>query len=136
MDMKEVRKLAFVDELTGLPNRRQFNRVLEEEMRRCSKQRKSIALLLFDLDRFKTINDCHGHEAGDAVIKQFGQRINSCIRKQDVMARLSGDEFAAIITDMETDEEISKLADRILSEMKQAFTYKEREVYAACPWVL
>ena len=128
-DLREVRRLAFVDELTGLSNRRRFNEQLELELNRCNKTNRSFALILFDLDRFKAVNDCHGHKAGDAVIRQFGERISKSLRGQDFVARLSGDEFAAIITDVASPLEVEGICERIKDEMKSAFSFKDRQIY-------
>jgi len=128
-DINRVKLLAFVDELTGLPNRRNFNTILEKELLTCLNGKKQVAVLYFDLDRFKIINDCHGHEAGDAVIKVFGQRISDVIRGDDLVARLSGDEFAAIVTDVSSEEDLEKVARRVLAAMKEPILYQGKNLY-------
>ncbi len=129
-DLKKARKLAYVDELTLLANRRSFNDSLEHKLIRCAKHDLSLGLIFFDLDRLKTINDCHGHEVGDAVIQEFGSRISSVVRGNDLVARLSGDEFAAIISDANCESDIAQVSHRVLDIMKEPIAYKGRNYYA------
>ena len=97
------RDIAYRDALTGVANRRQFDAILQSELaRRASpagrRQGDSspLALLVFDLDRFKEINDNHGHPVGDAVLRQVAERAQSILRSSDTLARIGGDEFAVI----------------------------------------
>jgi len=124
--LSEMRKLAFVDELTGLINRRCFNATLTTELAKCKLNEGTLALLSFDLDRFKGINDSHGHEAGDAIICQFGQRIQNLIRKHDVLCRISGDEFVLLVRNVNTDKEIEDIGERLLVAMQEPFKYNGR----------
>ena len=128
-DLARTRELAYVDELTGLPNRRSFNKVLAAELQNGKRTKKNVAVMYFDLDRFKIINDCHGHQAGDLVIQTFGQRIKALLRSEDMIARLSGDEFAAVITNVESTSDIECLSSRILEAMKEPITYSEKNLY-------
>ncbi|MFK5978905.1 MAG: EAL domain-containing protein [Rhizobiaceae bacterium] len=128
-DLARTRELAYVDELTGLPNRRSFNKVLETELQTSKRTGKRVAVMYFDLDRFKVINDCHGHQAGDMVIQTFGQRIQKILRSEDMIARLSGDEFAAVVTNVKSVSDIECLSSRILEEMKTPITYGRKNLY-------
>ena len=128
-DMNQVKRMAFVDELTGLPNRRSFNSRLEEELIESYQQNKQIAVFYFDLDRFKIINDCHGHEAGDTVIKVFGERISNAVRNDDMVARLAGDEFAAIVKNINDGDCLNKVSVRVLEAMKQPITFQGKNLY-------
>ena len=128
-DLARTRELAYVDELTGLPNRRSFNKVLETELQTGKRTRKRVAVMYFDLDRFKIINDCHGHQAGDMVIQTFGQRIQKILRSEDMIARLSGDEFAAVVTNVESSSDIECLSSRILDAMKEPIAYGKKNLY-------
>lgn len=92
-----LRRLATRDELTGLLNRREYDRVLAEEEDRAERFGNSLALVVIDLDRFKSINDMHGHPAGDAVLREAGRRIGGVIRTVDRAARIGGEEFALIL---------------------------------------
>jgi diguanylate cyclase (GGDEF)-like protein/PAS domain S-box-containing protein len=94
----ELLQLATTDSLTGLPNRRQFLALLEQEsarQKRCSEPARS--LLMLDLDHFKQINDCHGHAAGDAVLRHFADLVRANLRKTDLAGRLGGEEFAILL---------------------------------------
>ncbi|MEZ5870935.1 MAG: EAL domain-containing protein [Nitratireductor sp.] len=129
-DMRQVNRLAFTDELTGLANRRQFDFRLNEELARGARSENAIGLLYLDLDKFKHINDSYGHEAGDQVIVSFGQRIKSVLRAGDFLARLSGDEFSAIITNVKSRKDIELAADRIFSAMAEPIQFKQKTIYA------
>ena len=91
--------LAYEDSLTGLPNRARFVERLEAAIAEKSPEH-SVSLLFFDIDRFKTVNDSLGHNGGDEVLRTVAARINGCMRPQDLLARLSGDEFAMLLSDV------------------------------------
>ena len=90
---ERVRQLAFYDVLTGLPNRALFINRLEQSLAQAERDGRLLALICLDLDRFKEINDTYGHAAGDMVLQAAAQRLNSCIRRNDTVARFGGDEF-------------------------------------------
>ncbi len=92
-------RLARSDALTGIANRRQFDERLKSALARSKRMKRPITLLTFDIDRFKSINDTHGHAVGDAVIVEFARRISSAVREADMPARLGGDEFAVLVED-------------------------------------
>jgi diguanylate cyclase (GGDEF)-like protein len=89
-------RLALTDELTGLPNRRQFLQMLDEKVRRATADRTTVTLLIFDIDDFKHYNDRFGHAAGDEILRETGQLFRQCSRQHDLVARLGGDEFAVV----------------------------------------
>jgi diguanylate cyclase (GGDEF)-like protein len=93
----ELEALSTTDSLTGLLNRHGFMARFEEECRRCQRLESVGALLFFDLNRFKALNDEYGHDAGDILLKEVGQRIKSSLRRTDVVARIGGDEFIALM---------------------------------------
>ncbi|HEY1847841.1 MAG TPA: diguanylate cyclase [Opitutaceae bacterium] len=95
--MEALRRLATRDPLTGLLNRREYDRVLAEEEDRAERFGNSLALVVMDLDRFKSINDLHGHAAGDAVLREVGRRLGAVIRTVDRAARIGGEEFALVL---------------------------------------
>jgi diguanylate cyclase (GGDEF)-like protein len=92
----EIVHLARHDALTGLANRAEFNRRLEEASKRLKRNGGGIAVMMIDLDRFKAVNDTHGHLAGDHLLAEVARRLQSTVRDTDVLARLGGDEFAII----------------------------------------
>jgi diguanylate cyclase (GGDEF)-like protein/PAS domain S-box-containing protein len=94
----ELRSAAFKDPLTGICNRRRFEWDLENAVARAKDTGRPFTLVLADVDRFKTINDTHGHGAGDAVLRAIAGRLAGAIRETDRLARIGGDEFAAIIS--------------------------------------
>ncbi|MBU0984348.1 MAG: GGDEF domain-containing protein [candidate division Zixibacteria bacterium] len=94
---EHVMALSFKDNLTGLANQRYFVKRLDEEIGRADRYDRSMALIIFDLDELKSINDTYGHQAGDAVITQMGQLLQGSIRSMDVVARYGGDEFCVIM---------------------------------------
>jgi diguanylate cyclase (GGDEF)-like protein len=93
----ETRRAAATDYLTGLYNRREFERRLEAEIRRTARHGGEIALVLLDIDDFKRCNDSHGHQAGDRVLQALAARLETVIRGEDTAARYGGDEFAVIL---------------------------------------
>jgi diguanylate cyclase (GGDEF)-like protein len=94
---REARQLADLDALTGLHNRRYFHETLEREVARAQRYDRQLALIVFDLDDFKAVNDRIGHLAGDAVLAEVAERIRSVVRSADTACRIGGDEFAAIM---------------------------------------
>ena len=109
-------QLAFLaerDPLTGLYNRRRFERELAEKMDHAAREKQRLALLFFDLDEFKSVNDLFGHRMGDTVLLQVAGEIRSHLRKNEFFARIGGDEFALLVADI-TDEHLRSLADRLM----------------------
>jgi two-component system cell cycle response regulator len=100
--LEALRKLATRDQLTGLLNRREYDRIMSEEEDRARRFGHSLALVVVDIDHFKSINDTHGHEVGDAVLKEVAGRIADSIRTVDRAARIGVEEFALIL--VQTDE--------------------------------
>lgn len=94
---EQVEAQSFTDILTGLSNRRYFVKRLDEEFNRARRFNRQLALVIFDLDELKIVNDTYGHLAGDEVLKQFGRILSSSIRNMDVVARYGGDEFCIIM---------------------------------------
>jgi two-component system cell cycle response regulator len=92
--------MALTDTLTGLFNRRYLNVHLEKLLQQTGEQRKPIAVLMFDIDHFKSVNDTHGHAVGDEVLKVFSDRIKGRLRSFDILARTGGEEFIAVLVDV------------------------------------
>ncbi|MGZ8650122.1 MAG: putative bifunctional diguanylate cyclase/phosphodiesterase, partial [Solirubrobacteraceae bacterium] len=112
----EARRQAATDELTGLPNRREFGHQLRSHLARARERSEPLALLIIDIDRFKELNDALGHHAGDAVLAQIGPRLRTILRPDDVLARLGGDEFAVLLPRARSAEEIGRRIARTLED--------------------
>jgi diguanylate cyclase (GGDEF)-like protein len=97
----QLRELAGVDDLTKLPNRRQFLESLENEFARAQRYDRALSVLMIDIDQFKQINDRHGHSAGDEVLRAVAKRFRGTIRPSDLIGRLGGDEFAVALTEID-----------------------------------
>lgn len=114
---KHYNRLANYDELTGIPNRRLFFNKLELAVKNYKKSGKKFALVFIDLDGFKAINDSYGHDIGDSLLVEVSNKFVALIRKQDIIARVGGDEFVIIFSDLQKDLEM----DNILQRMKERF---------------
>src|SRR2546421_394259 len=99
---REARQLADLDALTGLHNRRYFHETLAREVARAHRYGRELALVVFDLDDFKAINDRIGHLAGDAVLAETAERVKDVVRSADIACRVGGDEFAVILPESKT----------------------------------
>lgn len=114
----ELRRLATTDALTGLLNRRAFIAAFGEEQARSRRSGKSFALVMIDIDRFKQVNDVHGHPAGDAVLVHLAQTLPSVLRATDIPARLGGEEFAVLVGEAESECDAESAAERILAAIR------------------
>ncbi|AXA93896.1 diguanylate cyclase domain-containing protein [Massilia sp. YMA4] len=117
---EELFRRANFDTLTGLPNRGYFNNQLEEAVKRAQRHH-GLALMYFDIDRFKQINDTHGHDVGDSVIRLFAQRIRSVLREADFIARLGGDEFVLIAEGLNEAGDAVVIAQKLVAAMAAPF---------------
>jgi diguanylate cyclase (GGDEF)-like protein len=104
--------LAMTDYLTSLYNRRYFMQRGVEECKRVSRNNQPLALLMLDIDEFKNVNDTHGHEAGDMALQQVAGVLKSSLRETDVLGRMGGEEFAALLSNTSLDEAVL-LAERV-----------------------
>jgi diguanylate cyclase (GGDEF)-like protein/PAS domain S-box-containing protein len=120
---------AHIDLLTGLPNRRLFKDRLQQALVNAHRQEQQLALMFFDLDHFKYINDTLGHDAGDDLLIQATQRIQMCIRESDTLARPGGDEFTLIMGDLHDPNGVNRVAQSILEVMAQPFKLKKESCY-------
>jgi diguanylate cyclase (GGDEF)-like protein/PAS domain S-box-containing protein len=124
----ELAHLAHHDSLTTLANRHTMQRQLEQALSLATRQQKLGALLLFDLDSFKEINDVHGHLVGDQLLRMVASRLRPAIRESDTFARFGGDEFAVVAPDVGGPAGAADLADRLIRLMAQPFPVGEGEV--------
>ena len=95
--LEALRQLATRDQLTGLLNRREFDRIMAEEAERCRRFGQPLALVMVDIDHFKAVNDTHGHQAGDAVLRAIAKTLTGQLRTVDRVARIGGEEFALVL---------------------------------------
>ncbi|AOK07724.1 diguanylate cyclase [Burkholderia sp. AU28942] len=124
----ELTHLAGHDPLTGLPNRLLFMEHLDAAIRHAAAVREGLAVMFVDLDRFKQINDQHGHAAGDRTLVAVAKRLNQVLRSGDMAARLGGDEFIVLISDVRSPAVIDDIASRIQSVMAEQLEFGERQL--------
>jgi diguanylate cyclase (GGDEF)-like protein/PAS domain S-box-containing protein len=117
--------LARVDTLTGLPNRRAFDECLHAAVARSHRHQRPMALMFLDVDRFKPINDTHGHGIGDEVLSEFARRLHLCVRQTDTVARLAGDEFVIVLEDLNHAGEAEAVARKIAQLLAPQFVLGE-----------
>lgn len=120
LDNKKVHQLAYYDFLTNLPNRRLLADRLQQAFVRCARQQSYGAVLSLDLNNFKALNDSKGHQAGDELLQQVAGRLQQCLRKNDTIARMGGDEFIAVLDDLGTDKAEAVAAAQAAAEKMMA----------------
>lgn len=125
-------QIAHYDSLTGAANRTQFNETLLAAIARSDRSGKGMALVFLDLDRFKAINDAHGHQGGDEVLKEFARRLQTCVRATDLVARLAGDEFVLILEALDTSQAAEVVAQKVLDVMQQPFAVQDKALTVHC----
>lgn len=125
---KLLEDLAYSDSLTGLPNRALFMDRLEQEISIDLRHNRRFALMFIDLDRFKYVNDTLGHSVGDQVLTILAQRMRECIRSEDTLARMGGDEFTIILRETEDIEVVERLGKQLISRIGQTVMPGEREL--------
>ena len=124
----KLRELAHYDTLTGLANRGFFLSHLERAISNRRRRHAPLALMYFDIDHFKTINDSYGHDAGDALLRAFAQRVTDTVREPDIFARLGGDEFALILEDLPNRAAAERIGSKLVAAMRRPFRLGERSV--------
>lgn len=122
--------LATHDPLTGLPNRALFRDRLSTSLQQAERNTEKLAVLFIDLDRFKSVNDTYGHDAGDHLLKQVSERLVAGVRGRDILARLGGDEFGCVLTGIGSPANAEKVARQILQSLSQPIALKEQ--WVAC----
>ncbi len=114
-----LRRLATVDILTGLPNRRSFHHLLGKAVQVAHQQQQIFGLMFVDLDNFKDVNDSMGHEAGDTLLQRVGEMLVLAVRQGDRVCRLGGDEFTVLLSDLHDMEEARRIGQRVLDALAQ-----------------
>ena len=127
---RELAHQAHYDALTGLANRHLFRDRLEQALVHARRRDRTVAVALLDLDRFKAINDTLGQAGGDALLKESARRLQGCLRGGDTVARLSGDEFAIILGDLATAEDVAPLVGRLLDDVAAPLDIAGHGVYS------
>jgi diguanylate cyclase (GGDEF)-like protein/PAS domain S-box-containing protein len=130
---RRIRYLARYDALTKMPNRMQFQHLLQQAIARSRRSQRSLALLYLDLDRFKEVNDTFGHAAGDRTLEILSERLTRALSKDTVIGRLAGDEFAMFVDELPIDVDnrpaLGSMARTLLDEISRAFYVNQQEVY-------
>ena len=124
---EQLAHLAGHDVLTGLPNRRLFQDRLEHALARAERTGERFALLFIDIDKFKSINDLWGHEAGDTVLQITAKRLASITRKADTVARMGGDEFVILLNNPSSREQIVTIAEKLLDNLRSPMQWAGQE---------
>jgi diguanylate cyclase (GGDEF)-like protein/PAS domain S-box-containing protein len=127
----QVRRQAFFDTLTGLPNRRMLRDRLEQEIKRCKRDGQQLAILFIDLDHFKEVNDTLGHGHGDLLLVQAAQRLQACVRGADTVARMGGDEFTVILTEVNDGSRLEPTLQKILRAVDEVFQLGSEQVFVS-----
>ncbi len=118
--------IAHHDHLTNLPNRKHFHEQLQQSLDRAREQGHLVALLFLDLDGFKQVNDAHGHQVGDSLLKAVAHRLTNCLRSSDTVARLGGDEFVAILPNIPSVSTVCRVTEKILLTLNQSFVFDSK----------
>ena len=116
---EKLRVLAYYDPLTKLANRALFMETLKQKLRHASRYEEKVGLLFIDLNKFKQVNDQHGHHIGDMLLAEVGVRLEASLRESDMAARLGGDEFAVILGGTTGRDEAALVAQRIINDLEQ-----------------
>ncbi len=131
-EQERADRLASHDDMSGLFNRRGFNERVKAEINRCTRGETGFAVHMLDLDRFKDVNDRHGHQAGDEVIREVARRISNAVRGADIVARLGGDEFGILQIETETTIEAGALANRLRDALNRPIAIGGTEITIGC----
>jgi len=123
-----IRRLAYHDKLTQLPNRLLFEERLGVEAKRAHRNNTKFAIMMLDLDGFKQVNDAHGHTAGDELLCIVGRRLQSSVRESDTVARFGGDEFVFILPDISHSGDAAQLAQKMRNVIKQQCIISDHEI--------
>lgn len=127
-EQEKERFLAYHDILTGLPNRALFDETLKHAMQLAAHVKDVLAIMFLDLDKFKPVNDCFGHETGDRLLQAVGERLHGAVRKSDMVARIGGDEFAILLQGHLSKDMVVILASKLANVIAQPFLLAQHMV--------
>jgi diguanylate cyclase (GGDEF)-like protein/PAS domain S-box-containing protein len=131
-DQQRLTLIATHDALTGVANRRLLHERAEHAIAVARRSNRLFALLFIDLDQFKEVNDRLGHDAGDRVLGEVAKRLSRCLREVDTIARHGGDEFVALLEDVETADEVEQIADRMQEVLAEPLAIAGQEIRVTC----
>ena len=126
-----IRQQAFYDALTGLPNRRMLRDRLEQEIKKTRRDDQQLAILFIDLDHFKEVNDTLGHDSGDLLLIEAARRIQACVRESDTVARMGGDEFTVILSELPNTSHLEGVLQKLLQAMGEVFQLGAEQVFVS-----
>ncbi len=126
----QISRLAYHDALTGLINRFSLQSQLEQALARARRERRALAVIFLDLDRFKTINDTMGHAMGDQLLMEVAHRLRENVRDSDIVARLGGDEFVVVLTEVDDATAAARVADKLLHALSRRYRIGEHELHS------
>ena len=128
--INKIEEMAFRDHLTGLPNRKAFEKYFNQENKKNHNQK--LAILYLDLDGFKEVNDNYGHDTGDLLLKTVASRLENTIRSQDKVSRMGGDEFTILLTDIESSRDAKKIIKKIEAKIAEPYQIYDQEIKISC----
>lgn len=126
---RQIKRMAYHDSLTGLPNRAYLMQHLQLLIEQCAVDSSAFAILFLDLDHFKAVNDTMGHDSGDLLLKAVAERLQSHVQGQDFIARLSGDEFTIVLENIRSPSSVSAIATKICHSLKRPFLFMRHEMF-------
>jgi diguanylate cyclase (GGDEF)-like protein len=126
--VKHTEKQAFLDKLTGLPNRRELEYSLEKIVDKAEKKNLFLAVLFLDLDGFKSVNDTYGHEVGDKLLVEVSKRLSNSVRETDIVSRLGGDEFVIVLKETHSKDSVAKVAQNIINVVNDHFIIDNQKI--------
>ncbi len=126
---QQLEERAYYDSLTGCPNRFLFMERLNHELTVAKRTQQKLALLFIDLNRFKDVNDTFGHQMGDLLLEQVSLQLSSCIREEDTLARMGGDEFAIIVNRVDQGAALERIAQEIITRLQEAIVIEGHDIY-------
>lgn len=129
---KKLSFLSSTDALTGVYNRLQFNKTIKEKIAQADRQKNMLALLFIDLDKFKEVNDILGHHIGDLLLIEVTKRLLSCLRLDDFLARMGGDEFAVILGNIDNKKAVDIVSKKIIDNLSSPYILESNDVHCSC----
>jgi len=129
---EDIKKRAFYDSLTQLPNRAFIYEILERELKKAKRTHSLFAIFFIDMDNFKDVNDTYGHLVGDKVIIEFAKRLQASVRETDYIGRLGGDEFILVVSDVQNKDGINILVRKIRDHINHNFIFENLTLKISC----